>query len=73
MANSGKAKKHQEKMKRKRAEKQAKAAKYASLAGTSKKNKNIVKRQRASASSIYKHAHVMADCGNVGCKKCNPR
>lgn len=65
--------KHTEKMKLKRAVKAAKRAKYEALAGTSKKEKRIVKRVRSRASSSHKHSHSMANCGNIGCMKCNPR
>lgn len=62
--------KHGQKMARKRAEKAARRAKYLALAGTSKKGKN----QRKSVDSRgMKHAHIMSDCGNVGCKRCYPR
>ena len=63
--------KHDSKMARKRAAKTAKRAKYAALKGTSKK----AKRQHAkiATSGIYKHAHIMSNCGNVGCKRCYPK
>lgn len=60
--------KHDEKMKRKRAEKAARKAQYEALAGTSKKKKKQGKKELTAG--IYKHAHRMADCGNVGCKRC---
>ncbi len=71
MSKSGKARKHAAKMLRKKNAKAAKRAKYASLAGTSKKNKRQTK--KSVVSGVYKHAHIMANCGNPGCKKCYPR
>ncbi len=71
MGKSSRKNKHSEKMKRKRAVKMARRTLYASLAGTSKKNKR--QRKRSVISGIYKHAHIMKECGNPGCKKCNPR
>lgn len=71
MSSSGKQRKHKEKMARKRATKAAKRTKYAALAGTSKKAKRQVKRK--SGPSNGKHAHLMLNCGNIGCKKCFPR
>lgn len=71
MSKSGKARKHEDKMKRRRAEKAAKRAKYAALAGTSKKAKRIIRAQsKSTVAGTYKHAHVMANCGNPGCRKC---
>jgi hypothetical protein len=72
MSKIGKKKKHADKMKQRRAEKAAKRSKYAALAGTSKKNKrrDAIK---SKAAVVYKHAHIMADCGNTGCKKCHPK
>jgi hypothetical protein len=70
MSKSGKARKHEDKMKRRRAEKAAKRAKYAALAGTSSKTKRIIQRSKSTVAGIYKHAHVMANCGNPGCRKC---
>ena len=66
-----KAKLHSEKMKRKRAEKAGRRAKYAALAGTSKKSKRQQKKNKVAGT--YKGAHIMTDCGNVGCKKCYPK
>lgn len=62
--------KHIEKMKKKRALKAAKHAKYLSLAGTSKKAKK--QKSKVLYSSILKHAHAEANCGNPGCNKCFP-
>lgn len=69
MSKSGKKRKHATKMAKKRAEKAAKKAAYSALAGTSRKNKNI-NRRKTTIAGIFKHAHVMANCGNPGCKKC---
>ena len=70
MGNASRKRKHGEKMSRRRAAKAAKKAKYLALAGTSKK----AKRQKTKHKMISnkKHAHVMANCGNVGCKRCFP-
>ena len=74
MSKAGKKRKHEAKMKEKRAKKAAKKAAYAARAGTSKKAKRQRRfAQKSTTSSIYKHAHIMADCGNVGCQKCYPR
>jgi hypothetical protein len=70
VGRSSRKRKHDDRMKQKRAEKAAKAAKYKALAGTSKR----AKRQHVSSMpSGIKHAHVMSNCGNVGCRQCNPR
>lgn len=61
--------KHSEKMKRKHAAKANRRAAYAALAGTSKKSK---RKNAIKARTGYKHAHIMADCGNPGCKRCYP-
>lgn len=69
MASSGKQKKHQEKMKRKRAIKAQRRSAYAAMAGTSKKKK---RQNIKSGATVGKKAHLMANCGNTGCKKCYP-
>jgi hypothetical protein len=63
--------KHKDKMARRKAAKQAKAAQYKALAGTSKKTKN--QGSKTAISSTLKHAHVMLNCGNAGCARCNDR
>ena len=68
MAN---ARKHNEKMKQKKALKAAKRALYESYAGTGKRAKKQSK--KSPVSGIHKHAHIMQDCGNPGCSKCYPR
>jgi hypothetical protein len=70
-SNSSKGAKHAKKMKEKRAKKAARASLYKSYAGSSKKNKRMT--NKSQVAGIYKHAHIMADCGNVGCAKCNPK
>jgi len=71
MGKTGRKSKHETKMKKKKALKAQKRAAYAALAGTSRKNKKrVVKRL---LSGILKHAHAMANCGNVGCEKCYPK
>lgn len=70
MGKASRSKKHSDKMARKRAVKAARKSLYASLAGTSKKRKNQKKKIRISSGA--KHSHIMADCGNVGCQRCNP-
>jgi hypothetical protein len=72
MGKSTKARKHADKMKKRRAEKAAKRALYASLAGTSKKKKKQAKKSIFGGSG-HKHAHAIANCGNIGCQKCYPR
>lgn len=69
MAGSKKSK-HESKMKRKRAEKATKKAKYAALAGTSKKAKR--QKIKHKMPSNLKGSHAMANCGNIGCGKCYP-
>lgn len=63
---------HVEKMKKKRALKETKRTKYASLAGSSKKAKRQQAASRKNATKTVKHAHAMANCGNVGCTRCFP-
>lgn len=70
MSKAGKGRKHEEKMKKRRATKAAKAAKYLALRGTSKKSKR--QGSKSQVSGANKHAHVMVDCGNPGCKHCYP-
>lgn len=70
MSKGSKSLKHNAKMARKRAVKAARKTLYASLAGTSKKSKN--QKKKIKISSNAKHAHLMSDCGNAGCKRCNP-
>ena len=65
---SSKASKHSAKMKLKRAAKAAKKAKYEALAGTSKKSKR--QRVKKGPVSPNKGQHIMSNCGNVGCQKC---
>jgi nicotinic acid phosphoribosyltransferase len=66
------ARKHVEKMKKRRAEKAAKRAKYAALKGTSKKTKVSTRMAAKSrVSGTHKHAHIMANCGNPGCSRCH--
>ena len=70
---SGKAKelvKHKKKMAAKRSAKTAKRQLYASLAGSSKKNKKQTKHAHFNQFSPKKHRHLMENCGNPGCKKC---
>ena len=70
MGKTSRDRKHSEKMKKKRAEKAARKAQYLSLAGTSKKTKN--QKKKSMLVSGNKHAHLMSECGNPGCKKCHP-
>ena len=72
MSKSAKARKHATKMAEKKRKKAAKKDAYAKLAGTSKKTKRIMRKNRSKLSGNGKHAHLMSYCGNVGCKKCNP-
>lgn len=67
MGKASRKRKHGEKMDRKRKVKAARRAAYAALAGTGRKAK---KRSGGSMPSGRKHAHAMADCGNIGCKQC---
>ncbi len=67
---SAKSDRHTKKMAMKKAKKAAKKAYYASLAGTSKKKKRQKKKH---GPSNHKHAHIMLNCGNVGCDKCFPK
>ena len=71
MGKAGRKSKHDEKMKKKRALKAQKKAAYLALAGTGKRKKK--RASQSKVSGIYKHAHIMADCGNPGCKRCYPR
>ena len=72
MGKTSRKQKHSEKMKKKRAQKLARKAKYLALAGTSKKTKRVFKK-KSKVSGIYKNAHIMGNCGNPGCKKCFPQ
>jgi hypothetical protein len=71
MSKAGKKRKHDEKMKKKKAIKAQRKAAYAALAGTGKtKNK---KARLSPVSSNLKHAHAMVNCGNWGCDRCFPK
>ncbi len=71
MGKTSRSLKHASKMQRKRSVKQSRRSLYASLAGQSKKAKN--QKKQTHGAHIYKHAHIMSDCGNEGCKRCYPR
>lgn len=71
MSKMSNKRKHDTKMSKKRSAKAAKKSKYAALIGTSKKAKR--QGNKSQISGIYKHAHVMTNCGNAGCLKCHPR
>jgi hypothetical protein len=62
--------KHAQKMARKKNVKAARKAAYAALAGTSKKKK---RQGGGSGPTAQRGNHIMADCGNPGCKKCYPQ
>ena len=62
--------KHSKRMARKREAKQARRNAYAALSGTSRKTKRSAGRKQPTG---QKHAHVMANCGNVGCTRCYPQ
>lgn len=71
MSKTARTRKRNEKMIRKRQEKAARKALYASLAGTSRKAKR--QGRKSALAGTYKGAHVMVDCGNPGCAKCYPK
>ncbi len=71
MGKQGRKRKHDEKMKRRRAAKAARRSNYASLAGTGKRRKKQAGGSKISG--VYKHAHIMANCGNIGCDRCFPK
>lgn len=75
MGRAGKAKRHDVKMRMRRAAKAAKRTAYAALAGTSKKSKKLkaLRSQGRKKFSAGKHRHLVSYCGNVGCKRCNPK
>jgi hypothetical protein len=68
MGKAGKKRKHDEKMKKKRA---AKKAKYLALAGTSKGRKRLAPKRRTAGPN--RGNHVMANCGNPGCRRYFPQ
>lgn len=41
-------------------------------AGQNGKSKRALRNARAAKRS-RKHEHIVANCGNIGCKRCNPR
>ncbi len=71
MGKASRKRKHDDRMRKKRAAKSARKALYASLAGTGKRPKKVGRRSQVAG--IFKHAHVMTDCGNPGCNRCYPR
>lgn len=66
MGKASRTSKHTEKMKRRRAAKTAKAAKYAALAGETRRKQNEKRIQPGTFN------HETTNCGNPGCKKCGP-
>lgn len=63
---------HRKKMAAKRSAKEARRTLYASMRGTSKKNK----KQQPKGIRLFsagKHKHLMEHCGNTGCLRCYPR
>ena len=56
---------------RKRARKDARRALYKSYSEQGKKNTK--KKRRTTVGSVQKGNHTVADCGNPGCKRCNPQ
>lgn len=70
MGKAGKSRRHDERMKARRAAKHARQAEYAALAGTSKKRK---KGRNISRFSSGKHRHLIPNCGNIGCARCYPQ
>lgn len=70
MGKASRKNRHSDKMKRKRELKAQRRSLYASLAGTSKKSKN---KNGKKMPTRFKGSHMMADCGNVGCKRCYPK
>jgi hypothetical protein len=67
---SSKTAKHAKKMERKRAIKLARRNRYAALAGTSRRKKRQSSNNKKSSSGWSSHS--VQDCGNPGCKRCNP-
>ncbi len=70
MSKAGSKKKHDEKMKERRAKKAQKAALYKSYAGTGKRAKRRAP-VRSGATGL-KGKHV-GPCGNIGCVRCFPQ
>lgn len=50
----------------------AKKALYASYAaaGKDKSKRQVLKSKRSCVISVAKHQHLMANCGNPGCRRC---
>lgn len=71
MGNAARRRRHDQKMRMKRAAKAAKRTAYAALRGTSRKAKKLRGRSRTSAGG--KHLHRIENCGNIGCKRCFPQ
>ncbi len=72
MSASGRKKRSMKRAQEKRERHAKKAALYKSYAEEGRKNKS--KRfLRKKATSNAKGQHLMTDCGNVGCQRCNPR
>jgi len=74
MGKKGKALRSKLKAQKKRAVKQANRAKYAAwkAAGENTKSFRGKKRLKKKKGFGEKGKHLIADCGNVGCLKCNP-
>ena len=71
MGRAAKLRRHDQKMRLKRAAKAQKKASYLAMRGTSKKSKKI--RKFSKNTGANKHLHLVDNCGNIGCSRCYPQ
>jgi len=75
MSKTAKAKSKQERLKQKRAKRNAMQALYQSYRdrGETKGSRRGRKKSAKKVNAVSTISHSGGKCGNVGCKKCNPR
>lgn len=71
MGRASKTRRAEEKKRKKRAAKIARKLLYASYAGQGRRNKKRASRRKEP--STIKGAHVISNCGNIGCERCFPQ
>jgi hypothetical protein len=72
MGKSARTKKAAERLKQKRAKKDAQRAKYQSFRDRGENSKRARRQARKTVRAVKSTLHTVADCGNTGCLKCNP-
>lgn len=75
MSKKSKARASLERKKEKARRKESQRLKYQSMRdqGINSKSKRFLLRSKRGRKSLSKHMHLVANCGNPGCKNCFPR